>query len=139
MVDYRRIGSEDVDDVLAAQHLFDSPPRREWTVRFLAAGGHHLIFAEDDGVAVGFVSGVEMVHPDKGTEMFLYELGVDDAARGRGIGRGLVTALVDLAQEHGCYDTWTATEDDNAPALRTYRSAGASAEPGTTVLVWDLR
>jgi hypothetical protein len=29
-----------------------------------------------DDVDVGFVTGVEMTHPDKGTEMFLYELSV---------------------------------------------------------------
>ncbi len=33
------------------------------------------------------VSGVELTHPDKGTEMFLYELGVAERFRGRGIGR----------------------------------------------------
>ncbi|WP_072805068.1 GNAT family N-acetyltransferase [Rhodococcoides yunnanense] len=138
MVEYRRLGPNDADAVLAAPHLFDSPPTREWTERFLTAGGHHLIFALDGNTAVGFVSGVEMVHPDKGTEMFLYELGVDDAVRGRGIGRGLASALLDVARELGCYGAWTATEDDNTPALRTYRSAGASAEPGSTVLVWEL-
>jgi len=41
--------------VAAASHLFDGP--------------------------VGFVSGVEVTHPDKGTEMFLYELAVDETFR----------------------------------------------------------
>jgi ribosomal protein S18 acetylase RimI-like enzyme len=44
------------------------------------------------------VTGVEMTHPDKGTEMFLYELGVADEHQGRGIGRALVSALADLAR-----------------------------------------
>ena len=39
---------------------------------------------------MGFVSGVEVTHPDKGTEMFLYELAVDEPFRRRGIGRALV-------------------------------------------------
>ena len=55
---------------------------------------HHLCIAYDDSdQPVGFVSGVETTHPDKGTEMFLYELGVDDRADGKGIGRALVEAL----------------------------------------------
>ena len=47
---------------------------------------------QDDDRAVGFVSGVETTHPDKGTEMFLYELGVDDSARRQGVGRGIALA-----------------------------------------------
>jgi len=52
---------------------------------------------------IGFVSGVELTHPDKGSEMFLYELGVDAAARRRGVGRALVEALRALARRRGCY------------------------------------
>ncbi|SNT16713.1 GNAT family N-acetyltransferase [Rhodococcoides kyotonense] len=138
MTHYRRLGRGDTAVVLAAPHLFDAPPTQAWTDRFLTAAGHHLIFAFDGDTAVGFVSGVEMTHPDKGTEMFLYELGVDEPARGRGIGRALAQALVELARELGCYGAWTGTEHDNERALRTYRGTGASAEPGTTILVWEL-
>ena len=44
---------------------------------------------------VGMISGVETTHPDKGTEMFLYELGVDEDARRRGVATALVNALAD--------------------------------------------
>jgi ribosomal protein S18 acetylase RimI-like enzyme len=91
-----------------------------------------------DDVPAGMVTGVEMTHPDKGTEMFLYELGVDDAFRGRGIGRALVSALVDLARERACYGVWTITEEDNAAALATYRRAGGSPEEGHVVLAWTF-
>ena len=36
------------------------------------------VIAYVDARPVGFVSGVEMTHPDKDTEMFLYELAVDE-------------------------------------------------------------
>ena len=64
-----------------------------------------------------------MTHPDKGTEMFLYELGVDDAARGQGVGKALVAALRDLAEERGCYGMWVLTDADNEAALRTYQAS----------------
>ena len=44
------------------------------------------------------MSGVETMHPDKGTEMFLYELDVAEGPR-QGVGRALVAALADLARE----------------------------------------
>jgi len=89
-------------------------------------------------VTFGFVSGVELTHPDKGTEMFLYELGVDDRYRRRGIGRGLVAALADRARERGCYGMWVLTDADNDAALRTYRSAGGGEPEETVMLTWEL-
>ena len=72
------------------------------------------------------MSGVETTHPDKGTEMFLYELAVASEHRRRGIGPALVEALAALARERGCYGMWVGTEPGNAAALATY----APREPG---------
>jgi ribosomal protein S18 acetylase RimI-like enzyme len=135
----RRLESGDEEAVLAARALFDHEPDVEATRRFLADPSHHLLVAYDAaGEPVGFVTGVELTHPDKGTEMFLYELGVDAAARRRGIGRSLVEALAGLARERGCYDMWTATETDNVAARATYLRAGAQATDPQLVLEWDL-
>lgn len=135
MVEIRRATS--APEVRAAARLFDGPPTPEATAAFLADPGHHLLLAWDAGVPVGFVTGVEMVHPDKGRELFVYELGVDDAARGRGIGRALVEAILGVARERGCYGAWTATEPDNDGARATYRSTGAVEEP-TITEVWTF-
>ena len=139
-LDIRRLATGDEEAVLAAGKLFDEPPQRDATRRFLATDNHHLLIAYDGaGEPLGFVSGVETTHPDKGTEMFLYELGVDEPARRRGVGRALVEALAALARERGCYGMWTGTEDTNDAALATYRSAGGTASAGTLILDWDLR
>ena len=108
------LGPGDEDKVRAASALFDGPARDEAASRFLNDPDHHLLVAYQGEEPAGFVSGVEITHPDKGTEMFLYELGVDERFRGRGIGRSLVTALA------------------------TYRSAGAVREPDPVLLVWNF-
>jgi ribosomal protein S18 acetylase RimI-like enzyme len=131
-----RLGPGDEARVLAAGDLFDDPPAAAATARFLAEDGHHLLVAAVDGQDVGFVSGVETTHPDKGTELFLYELGVDEAHRRRGIGRALVEALAALAVERGCYGMWVATEPDNDAAIATYRSAGSAAPEPSVTLAW---
>jgi ribosomal protein S18 acetylase RimI-like enzyme len=131
--------SADVDRVCAASHLFDDAARPDWARHFLAQQNHHLCIADEDAEPAGFVSGVETTHPDKGTEMFLYELGVDDRFRGRGIGKALVASLADRARERGCYGMWVLTDADNAAAVATFESAGAGERSSQLMLSWQLR
>ena len=138
-IEIRLVSPGDAALVIAARDLFDEPPEPETTDRFLATAGHHLFLALEDGVPVGFVSGVETSHPDKGTEMLLYELSVAERARRRGIGTQLVEALRRLAVERGCYGMWVLTEDDNAAALATYRGTGARDAEHPVLLDWDLQ
>ncbi len=134
----RPLGPGDDAVVERAGHLFDEPARADATARFLTEPGHHLLLAERDGEPVGFVSGVEVTHPDKGTEMFLYELGVDEPARRQGVGHALVTALMELARSRCCYGMWVLTDADNDAALATYGSAGAVHEGAQVMLGWNL-
>jgi ribosomal protein S18 acetylase RimI-like enzyme len=127
-----------VADVEAAADVLDGPPRADATEAFLADPRHHLLLAWEGGAVAGMVSGVEMTHPDKGTEMFLYELGVAEEARGRGVGRALTEALRDLATERGCYAMWVMTERDNVAALRTYEGSGATRLDDSAYLEWRL-
>lgn len=134
----RRMGPDDVDLVIAAGRLFDTQPTEQFTRRFLGLDGHHLLLAFADGEAVGMITGVEMTHPDKGTEMFLYELGVDERHRRKGIATALVGALADLARQRSCYGMWVATEHDNEAALATYRRAGSSERRTGVTLDWTF-
>ncbi|MHB9861601.1 GNAT family N-acetyltransferase [Streptomyces sp. YIM S03343] len=148
-----------VAELTAAGHLFDHPVRAEWAEHFLAAPGHHLLLAYEGGeageeskegqdggaggaggaVPVGFISGVETTHPDKGTEMFLYELAVAEPYRRRGIGRALIGRLAALARERGCYGMWVAVDAGNDVALAVYRAAEGRGEEPCSVLTWDFR
>ena len=126
-------------DVALAAHVFDDELQPDAVERFLSDPRHHLLLAIDADVVVGLVSGVEMTHPDKGTEMFLYELGVDPGARNRGVGRSLVAALADVARDRGCYGMWVLTDDENPAALRAYAAAGGVREhPDTVLLSWTF-
>jgi ribosomal protein S18 acetylase RimI-like enzyme len=131
-----RMGPDDQERVIAAGDLFDYPPRSDAVIRFLADPTHHLLIAYSEGVPAGFVSGVEVTHPDKGIEMFLYELAVDEAHRRQGIGTALVEALRDLARDQGCYGMWVLTDADNAAAGATYRKAGGEVESQPLMFSW---
>jgi ribosomal protein S18 acetylase RimI-like enzyme len=130
-----------VDDpavLVRASHLFDHPVSPEGAEDFLRRPGHVLLMATSrDGEGIGFVSGVEMRHPDKDPEMFIYELGVDEVWRRRGVAKALLSALRDEAVQRGCRSMWTGTEADNEAALATYRSLGAAVDHGSVFITWD--
>jgi ribosomal protein S18 acetylase RimI-like enzyme len=137
-VEIRLLGPDDRDAIMGASTLFDSPAKPEFAQRFLQSAGHFLFVAYDGPDPVGFVSGVEMTHPDKGTEMFLYELSVAEPFRGRGTATALVAALRDLSRDRGCYDMWVLTDADNGAALATYRATGAEVPTSHVMVSWDL-
>lgn len=130
------LGPDDVPLLLEAGHLFDELPTEELATGFLEAGGNHCLVAYVDGQPAGFVTGIEVRHPDKAPEMLLYELGVDQAFRGRGIGTSLVTKLRTIADECGYRGMWVLTEADNEPAIGTYRSSGAKDPETALLLEW---
>lgn len=125
-------------EVLAAAGLFDDQPQGEATERFLDTPGHHLLLAWEGDRPVGMVTGVEMTMPDKGTEMFLYELGVAEGARNRGVGSALVAALHELARATGCYGMWVLTDDDNHAALEAYRRTPPQEESPNHLIGWSF-
>jgi ribosomal protein S18 acetylase RimI-like enzyme len=138
-------GPADAALVQAASHLLDAPAQPEWTDRFLTTQGHHLLLASvalsgsDAAEFVGFVSGVEIHHPDKGTEMLLYELGVDEVHRRQGVGRSLVQGLIAIAQAAGCRGMWVPLDRSDThyeAALATYRSAGADDVEDAAICTW---
>jgi ribosomal protein S18 acetylase RimI-like enzyme len=137
-VEIRRLGPGDDALVHAGAALFDDEPEAAATARFLAADDHHLLLAFADDRPVGFITGVETTHPDKGTEMFLYELGVDEAFRRRGIGTALVAALRDLAADRGCSGMWVLTDSDNIAALGAYEAAGGRDPQPQIMLEWSF-
>lgn len=134
----RRVGRGEGALVHRAAPLFDKSPREDATRRFLDSDDHHLLLAFVGEEPVGFVTGVELTHPDKGVEMFLYELGVDEAARRQGVGSALVEALATLARERGCRGMWVLTDEDNPAAIATYRRAGATKDERNLLLEWQF-
>ena len=85
------------------------------------------------------LTAVELLHPDKARpEMFVYEVGVDDAFRRRGVASALLRALRDLAVTRGCGEQWVLTDEANAAALATYGRAGGAALHDQVLFTWHL-
>lgn len=126
--------------VADAAVLFDHPIDLAATEAFLADARNHLLIGYVEGVPAGFVTAVELLHPDKPRpEMFLYELGVEPEFRRRGVATALMQRLVELCHERRCGEMFVLTDDDNQAARATYRRVGGEPEPAGIMFHWDWR
>lgn len=86
------------------------------------------VVAEYDGAPAGFALYFTNFSTFAGRPgIYLEDLYVKPALRGKGIGRRLLTHLARLAVRRGCARFEWAVLDWNEPALRFYRSLGARA------------
>jgi aminoglycoside 6'-N-acetyltransferase I len=114
--------------------VFDKPINAAWCAEFFADPRHHLVVALDEDLVVGMASGVHYLHPDKAPQLFINEVAVASTHAGQGIGRKLVTALVEHGRTLGANEAWVLTSPTNEAAERMYRAAGALSEEELNVM-----
>ncbi|MDR6990409.1 GNAT family N-acetyltransferase [Luteimonas sp. 3794] len=123
LADFERLSDAVVaDEALLADALFGGAPAAE------------VVIAEVDGAPAGFALFFHTFSTFLGRRgLYLENLFVRPAYRGRGVGARLMRHLAALAVERGCGRfEWTVL-DWNAPALGFYRALGALPQDGWTV------
>jgi ribosomal protein S18 acetylase RimI-like enzyme len=100
-------------------------PRTEVAQRFLNGERNHLLVAFDRDEPVGLLLAYELLrrHGDD-PKLHLYELGVREDYRRRGVGRQLVESLAELARAHGATRAFVITDESNRAAMAFYASVG---------------
>ena len=116
--DPARIDVDLVHRELAASYWSPGVPR---SVVEAAIAGSECVSAHLDGSQVGFARLIT----DRATFGWVSDVFVVEAARGRGIGRALVTAVVERAQGYGLRRLMLATRD----AHEVYRPFGFTEPP----------
>ncbi|HXO04153.1 MAG TPA: GNAT family N-acetyltransferase [Candidatus Sulfotelmatobacter sp.] len=109
-----------------AAEVFDNPIDPELVREFLEDSRHHISVAIDDGIVVGFASGVHYIHPDKPPELWINEVAVAPTYRRRGLGKGVLRALFEVGRSHRCGVAWVLTDRNNAAAMALYSSLGGT-------------
>jgi ribosomal protein S18 acetylase RimI-like enzyme len=125
------------DGVLSdvGEDVFDDPIDPDRAREFLEDPRHHMTVAVEDGLVVGFVSAVHYVHPDKRhPELWINEVGVASTHRGRGVGKAVLRAMLDVARELGCDVAWVLTDRSNTAARALYSTTGGAEAPGDTTM-----
>ena len=121
-----------------ADDVFDGAVQPQLAQEFLNDARHHLAVAIDDGIVVGFASGVHYVHPDKPAELWINEVGVAPTHVRRGVAQSLLRLLFDAGRRLGCTQAWVLTDRDNTAAMRLYASVGGDPGPREHVM-FDFR
>ena len=133
-IEVRPLTPETSNELERYVDAFDNPLDAASTERLLAEEGHHLLLAYLDDEPAGFVSAVEVFHPDKPMELFLNELSVVERARRHGVAMALLDALKQLAVDRGASLIWVLTDEANEAAMATYRRAGGTWDGQPTVM-----
>jgi ribosomal protein S18 acetylase RimI-like enzyme len=106
--------------------VFDKPVDVRLTREFLEDPRHHIAVAIDDGLVVGFASGVHYIHPDKPAELWINEVAIAPTHRRRGLGKAVVRALLEVGRAHKCKVAWVLTDRSNVAAMALYSSVGGT-------------
>jgi GNAT superfamily N-acetyltransferase len=123
LAEYAKLSQEVVlEERQLHEHLFGPRPWAE------------ALLAEDAGQVVGFALFFHNYSTFAGKPgLYLEDLFVEPAHRGKGHGKALFQAVAQLAVERGCGRMEWSVLDWNEPAARFYRSLGAKAMDEWTV------
>ena len=115
LAEYENLSSE----VVATEDIL-----REWLFEKKIA---EVIFATEDGEAVGFALYFHNFSTFLGRGgIYLEDLYVKEAYRGKGYGKGLLRRLAQIAVERGCGRLEWSCLDWNTPSIDFYLSLGAT-------------
>jgi len=137
----RKLTASDGDLALALMKAWhadepdDNPefPDRTRTADLIAQDTFHAYVALVNGEVVGGLTAYELpMFYQSSREVFLYEVGVRDTFRRKGMARALVEALQETCREKEIKTIYVATELQNFAARKLYETTGAEVE----ILPW---
>ena len=136
-LEIKKLDSEDVD---LAKLLFlffqvddgvENPTSApdKYVEELLLRSDFHVVVALENGMLVGGLTAYELKkYKIEDTEMFLYEIGVEENHRRKGIGKGLIEFLKNICLKKEISEIFVATEMDNEPAKTLYKATGGNFE-----------
>jgi ribosomal protein S18 acetylase RimI-like enzyme len=134
-VEVRRLRADEADLALETLRLLKAPdgyptPAPEYVIRFLSCPDNVLIVGTIDGVPVGFLLAYLLDRADRDQQMMLlYEIGVAESHRQRGLGTRMITELKAICWAQNVMKMWVPTGRSNVAATRLYASTGATPLP----------
>ncbi|HMO76279.1 MAG TPA: AAC(3)-I family aminoglycoside N-acetyltransferase [Sphingopyxis sp.] len=142
----RRLGPADIDTMRDLNALYADAfedhetyrrdrPGDDWLARQLGKDAIILLVAEADGRVVGGLTAYDLPKLEQArSEIYLYDLAVDEAHRRQGIATALIAELQHIAADTGAWAVFVQADHADPPAIALYTKLGVREE----VLHFDL-
>ena len=142
----RRLGSGDVPIMRALNDLFGAvfgepetyggdPPSDAYLTNLLAKEHVVVLVARMDEEVVGGLVAYEFEKFEQArSEIYIYDLAVDERHRRRGVATGLIAHLQSLASQRGAWVVFVQADYGDDPAIALYEKLGVREE----VLHFDI-
>ena len=144
MITIRNAGEEDFPAMIELFKEFAAfermPEKMTNTVERMTAEKelfHSFVAQTTDGIIVGYATYFFSYHTWIGKSLYIDDLYVREAYRGKGIGTSLMNKSIEYAKETGCHKMRWQVSNWNNPAIDFYKGLGA--EIGTTEQNCDLK
>lgn len=110
-------------------------PDGAYLARLLSDDTFIALVAESEGVVVGGLAAYELRKFERRrSEIYIYDLAVDEAHRRRGVATALIHRLREMAADRGAWVVFVQADAGDAPAVALYESLGVREE----VLHFDI-
>ena len=124
MTALRRAEAADLDAIMAIERA--TFPDDAWSASSMRAEltgphGHYLVAVGDSGAIEGYAG---LLAPEGARQGDIQTISVIEAARGRGVGRALMEALLAEAERRGAVEVFLEVRADNETAQRLYATLG---------------
>jgi aminoglycoside 3-N-acetyltransferase I len=102
---------------------------------FLRNPANYLLVAEQEDEVIGFLLAYRLERADReASQMFVYEVEVAAAWRGRHLASALVEKIKELARAEGMFEAFVLTSRSNDAARRLYARTGGVVEDDSAML-----
>lgn len=110
---------EDVPTYTMAQ------PDDDYLTRLLSGGSFVALAAIADGRVIGGLAAYELQKFEQArSEVYIYDLAVDEAHRRKGVATALIESLKPIAAARGAYVIFVQADPPDEPAVRLYTKLG---------------
>ncbi|MDQ2870753.1 MAG: GNAT family N-acetyltransferase [Acidobacteriota bacterium] len=136
MTRIERLGPRDVDCAEKVIRAFKGSARpRESLEAFLSNTANYLLVADAGEEVGGFLMAYRLERADReASQMFLYEIGVAEPWRGRGLAKALIHEITELARGEGMFEAFVLTSRGNEAAQQLYARTGGIVEDESAML-----
>jgi aminoglycoside 3-N-acetyltransferase I len=118
-----------------AESYVSAPPSDNYLNTLIGRDDFIPLVAVSDGAVVGGLAAyVLRKFEQERSEIYIYDLAVDENYRRRGIATGLINKLREIAREKGAWVIYVQADHGDDPAIKLYESLGTRED----VLHFDI-